>query len=77
LKILTNKKVNEALISWVDEQIEKEKIPTKKEMYAMSSAFRAGGGQPYDIGAVIEQGGRQWEIVGFDEDGEPLVELIE
>ncbi|MHC4413433.1 MAG: hypothetical protein ACYSW6_10790, partial [Planctomycetota bacterium] len=72
-----NKKVNEALISWVDEQIEKEKIPTKKEMYAMSSAFRAGGGQPYDIGAVIEQGGRQWEIVGFDEDGEPLVELIE
>ncbi len=69
-----NKKVNEALISWVDEQ---EKVPSKKEMFAMSSAFRAGGGQPHDIGGVIERGGRQWEIVGFDNDGEPLVELIE
>ena len=69
-----NQRVNEALISWVDAQ---EKVPSKKEMFAMSSAFRAGGGQPFDIGAVIERGGRQWEIVGFDNDGEPLVELIE
>jgi len=68
-----NKKVNEALVSWVDAQ---EKPPSKKEMFAMSSAFRAGGGQPYDIGAVIERGGRQWEIVGFDENGEPLVEEV-
>ena len=68
-----NKKVNEALLSWVDAQ---EKPPSKKEMFAMSSAFRAGGGQPYDIGAVIERGGREWEIVGFDENGEPLVEEI-
>ncbi len=68
-----NKKVNEALLSWVDAQ---EKPPSKKEMFAMSSAFRAGGGQPYDIGAVIERGGREWEIVGFDNDGEPLVEEI-
>jgi len=72
-----NKKVNEALISWVDSQLEKDKVPTKKEMYAMSSAFRVGSGQPYDIGRVIERGGREWEIIGFDEDGEPLVELIE
>ncbi len=68
-----NQRVNEALISWVDAQ---EKVPSKKEMFAMSSAFRAGGGQPFDIGAVIERGGRQWEIVGFDNDGEPLVEEI-
>jgi ribulose bisphosphate carboxylase small subunit len=68
-----NKKVNEALISWVDEQ---ETPPSKKEMFAMSSAFRAGGGQPYDIGAIIERGGVEWEIVGFDNDGEPLVEEI-
>lgn len=72
-----NKKVNEALISWADEQIEKGKTPSKKEMFAMSSAFRAGGGQPHDIGAVIERGGQEWEIVGFDDDGEALVELIE
>jgi len=57
--------------------VKKEKTPSKKEMFAMSSAFRAGGGQPYDIGATIERGGQEWEIVGFDEDGEPLVELIE
>ena len=72
-----NKNVNESLISWLDDLVKKEKIPSKKEMFAMSSAFRAGGGQPYDIGATIERGGQEWEIVGFDEDGEPLVELIE
>ncbi len=69
-----NKKVNEALISWLDAQ---ESPPSKKEMFAMSSAFRAGGGQPHDIGGVIERGGQEWEIVGFDDDGEALVELIE
>ncbi len=69
-----NRKVNEALISWIDVQ---ESPPSKKEMFAMSSAFRAGGGQPHDIGGVIERGGQQWEIVGFDDDGEALVELIE
>ena len=71
-----NKKVNEALISWADELIKKEKVPSKKEMFAMSSAFRVGGGQPYDIGRVIERGGIEWEIVGFDENGEPLVEEV-
>ena len=71
-----NKKVNEALLSWADDLIKKEKVPSKKEMFAMSSAFRAGGGQPYDIGRVIERGGRQWEIVGFDEDGDVIVEEI-
>ena len=72
-----NKKVNESLINWVDDLTKQGKTPSKKEMFAMSSAFRAGGGQPYDIGGTVERGGRQWEIVGFDEDGEPLVELIE
>ncbi len=71
-----NQKVNEALISWADDLIKQDKAPSKKEMFAMSSAFRAGGGQPFDIGRVIERGGIQWEIVGFDEDGEPLVEEI-
>ena len=71
-----NRKVNEALISWVDALIKQDKIPSKKEMAAMSSAFRVGGGQPYDIGRVIERGGREWEIIGFDNNGEPLVEEI-
>ncbi len=69
-----NKKVNESLIAWVDAQIKKDKIPTKKEMYAMSSQFRVGDDRWFDIGQIIERGGRQWEVIGFDEDGEPLVE---
>lgn len=71
-----NKKVNEALISWVDDLIKKEKVPSKREMFAMSSAFRVGGGQPYDIGGIIERSGKEWEIIGFNEDGEALVEEI-
>ncbi len=69
-----NKKVNESLIAWVDSQIAKDKTPTKKEMYAMSSQFRVGDDRWFDIGQVIERGGRKWEVIGFDEDGEPLVE---
>jgi hypothetical protein len=69
-----NKKVNESLIAWVDSQTAKGKTPTKKEMYAMSSQFRVGDDRWYDIGQVIERGGRKWEVIGFDEDGEPLVE---
>lgn len=72
-----NKKVNESLIGWVDELIKQDKVSLldfKKQMEAMSSAYRAGGGQPYDVGRIIEVGGVEWEIVGFDESGEPLVE---
>ena len=45
-------------------------------MAGISSAFRAGGSRPYDIGRIIEQGGREWEIVGFDNEGEAIVEEV-
>ncbi len=71
-----NQNVNESLVAWVDQQIEDGKMPTKKEMYAMSSQFRVGDDRWYDMGQVIERGGKDWEIVGFDEDGEPVVEEV-
>ncbi len=72
-----NKDVNEALVEWVDRQIEKDKVPTKKEMHAISSQFRVGNDRWFDIGQEINRGGRRWEVVGFDENGEPLVEAID
>lgn len=75
-----NARVNEALLAWVDKLIEQDKVPLfdfKKKMYAMSSQFRVGDDRWYDIGQVIDRGGKQWEIIGFDEDGEPLVEEVE
>lgn len=75
-----NKRVNEALIVWVDELIKQDKVPLfdfKKKMYAMSSQFRVGNDRWYDIGTTIERGGRNWEVIGFDENGEPLVEEIQ
>ena len=72
-----NKTVNESLITWVDAQIKDGKTPTRKEMYAMSSQFRVGDDRWYDIGQIVERGGKDWEVVGFDKDGEPLVEEVD
>ncbi len=75
-----NKEVNESLTTWVDELIKQDKVPVydfKKKMAAMSSQFRVGEGRWYDIGQVIDQGGIEWEVVGFDENGEPLVEEVD
>ena len=30
----------------------------------------------YNIGDIVEKGGKKWEIVGFDNDGEPIVEEV-
>lgn len=71
-----NMKVNGSLLAWIDNQIKEGKFPTRKEMYAISSQFRVGD-TGYDIGQVIKRGDREWEIVGFDKDGEPLVEEVQ
>jgi hypothetical protein len=74
-----NQKVNEQLLAWVDKLIEQDKVPIfdfKKKMYAMSSQFRVGDDRWYDIGQIIRRGGIDWEVVGFDEDGEPVVEEV-
>jgi hypothetical protein len=72
-----NQRVNSSLITWVDEQLAKGKTPTRKDMYAMSSQFRVDGGTLVNIGQIIKRGGVQWEVVGFEPDGEPLVEIVE
>ena len=75
-----NKNVNEALIAWVDDLIKRDKVPAfdfKKKMHAVSSQFRVGNARWYDIGQIIERGGRNWEVVGFDENGEPLVDEVQ
>ena len=75
-----NKNVNEALIAWVDDLIAKDKVPAfdfKKKMHAMSSQFRVGNARWYDIGQIIQRGGRNWEVIGFDENGEPLVDEVQ
>ncbi len=72
-----NKTVNESLFAWVDSQIEQGKLPTRKEMHVQSSQFRVGDDRWYDIGQVIDLGGREWEVVGFDESGEPLMEEVQ
>lgn len=68
---------NVALIQWVDDQLEAGKTPTRKEMNAMASQFRVVNGTLVDIGQTVERGGAQWEVVGFDGNGEPLVEEID
>ena len=74
-----NTRVNESLVAWVDDLIKRDKVPAfdfKKKMYAQSSQFRVGNDRWYDIGQVIFRGGWEWEVVGFDGDGEPIVEQI-
>ena len=75
-----NKAVNEQLLAWVDKLIAEDKVPLfdfKKKMYAQSSQFRVGNDRWYDIGQVIKRGDREWEVIGFDENGEPIVEEVE
>jgi hypothetical protein len=74
-----NKETNEALIAWVDELIAKDQVPAfdfKKKMFAMSSQFRVGDVRWYDVGDVVERNNVEWEVVGFDGDGEPIVEEV-
>ncbi len=74
-----NKEVNESLIAWLDRLIEKDQVPAfdlKKKMFAISSQFRVGDNRLIDIGQTVERGGVEWEVIGFDEAGEPLVEEV-
>jgi len=71
-----NMKVNDDLLIWIDSQIEQGKTPTRKEMYAQSSQYRTGNNRLVEIGQQINRGGRDYEVVGFDADSEPLVEIV-
>lgn len=76
--------VNMALMEWADKQIEAGKEPTGKELHAKASelfmkslrTLPEQGNKLYDLGDTIRRNGKDYEIVGFDMDGMPLVEEV-
>ena len=71
-------KANEDLLNWVDALIKQDKVPLfdfGKKLDAMSTYYMWGR-EDYlrDIGDISEVGGRKWEIIGYNNDGEPIVE---
>jgi hypothetical protein len=65
-----------ALTEWVDRQVKDGKVPTAKEIYGMASQFNLKQHPLTGVGSIVTIGGREYEVVGFDSDGEPLAELI-
>ena len=75
-----NTEVNESLLHWIDAEIEAGRTPSRQDMYNMSSQLRIDAREIprlLDIGQTIERDGREHEVVGFDEKGEPQMEMIE
>lgn len=52
----------------------KEKYDTFISNYAKSLSNKNTVQSQYKIGNKVEKGGRYWTVIGFDKDGEPLVE---
>ena len=75
-----NQKVNDALISWLDDLIEKDAVPQfdlRKKMAAVSAQFRHGMSSLADIGDTITTEDGEWEVTGFYPDGEPFYQRVE
>lgn len=66
-----------SLFQWVDAQIASGKTPTKKEMNVMADQFHVRGVPLVDVGQTVRRGDRDYEVIGFDEDGEPMVEPLD
>jgi len=43
--------------------------------YAVNMRDESGGGKP-KVGETVSRGGKTWKVVGFDKDGEPLVDEV-
>ena len=74
-----DKEVNEKIIGFVDDLIKRDKVPDfdlDKKLFAQSSKYRWAANSGYNIGDIITRGGFDWEIVGFDKTGEPVVERV-
>jgi len=74
-----DKDVNERLIAFVDDLVKKDKVPDfdlDKKLYAQSQKYRWGRNSGFEIGDVIDIDGTDWEVVGFDKSGEPLMEPV-
>jgi hypothetical protein len=69
--------VNNQFLEWLDGELKDGKSPSPIEMNAMNSQFRVRGGTLVDVGQVVKRGGRDYEVIGFDGDGEPMVEPLD
>lgn len=69
--------VNSMLISWVDNQIAEGKYPSAKELYLQSEHFRSIASTKYAIGDVLERNKKSYQVIDFDIDGEPIIEVIQ
>lgn len=50
--------------------------PKSKEVINARRALRAGKLPERETGQIISRGGKKWKVVGFDTDGDPLVEEV-
>jgi hypothetical protein len=64
------------LTEWVSRQVKDKKIPTAKEMYGYASQLNLDTEPLVEVGQIITRGGRQYEVVAFDTDGQPMVESV-
>ena len=64
--------MKEALIEWWNRQFEKEKDQDFQKFLKIETGA---AGQP-EIGSILEKGGKKWEVVGLDAEGEILVEEV-
>jgi len=75
-----NNEVNEALLAWVDDQLAQDKKPTRSEMHGISSQYRIDAmdiPRLLDFGQIVTRGDRDYEVVGFTDDGDVEMEPIE
>jgi hypothetical protein len=68
--------VNSMLISWVDNEIKEGRYPKPEDLFVRSQQLRTIASEDYSIGQEIERRGKTYEVVGFDVDGEPLVDEV-
>jgi len=78
-KGVSDESVNRSLTKWIDNLIAEDKVPKfdfGKKLNAMSEYYRWGQTTFYEIGMEIERGGRTWEVVDIDSNGEPSVDEV-
>ena len=64
------------LSEWVSRQVKDGKIPTAKEMYGYASQLNLDTDPLVEVGQIVTRGGRKYEVVAFDTDGQPMVESV-
>ena len=70
-------KIARILTKWVDKQLDSGKEPTAEEMGQIVAQAKSGVVTIEQIGDIMTLGDRKYEVVGFDRDGTPMMELID